>query len=135
MPARRAGDGGSDEHFGNRHHVDSAVIGVDGIMAKEGLSVNLLEEALMASEMIAAAQRTIVVADSSGFGKRSFARIGPIESMHVLITDEKPPADLADALREAGVQVIVIAPQEVPGSSNGHARRALEKVRWSFQPG
>ena len=115
-------------------NADSAVIAVDGIMAKEGLSANLLEEALMASEMIAAAQRTIVVADSSRFGKRSFARIGPIESMQVLITDEEPPPDLANALREARVQVIIV-PQEVAGSFNGHARGALEKVRWSFEPG
>ena len=91
--------------------VDSAVIGVDGITAKEGLTTNFPEEALMTSEMIAAAQRTIVVADSSKFGKRSFARIGPIESMQVLITDKEPPRDLAQALHEARVEVI-IAPQE-----------------------
>ena len=56
---------------GVKINVDSAVISVDGITAKEGLTANLPEEALMASEMIAAAQRTIVVADSSRLGKRS----------------------------------------------------------------
>lgn len=94
-------------------NVDFAVIGVDGITAKEGLTANLPEEALMASDMIAAAQRTIVVADSSRFGKKSFARIGPIESMQVLITDKEPPADLAQALHEARVEVIIIAPEAV----------------------
>jgi DeoR family fructose operon transcriptional repressor len=119
---------------GKNINADSAVIAVDGIMAEEGLSTNLLEEALMASEMIAAAQRTIVVAHSSRFGKRSFARIGPIESMQVLITDKEPPPDLAHALREAHVQVMIIAPQEVPKSFNGHARSAQEKVRVSSHP-
>jgi hypothetical protein len=71
----------------------------------------LPEETLMTSEMIAAAQRTIVVADSSKFGKRSFARIGPLGSIQVLITDKEPPDDLAQALHEARVEVI-IAPQE-----------------------
>ena len=107
-------------------NADSAVITVDGIMAKEGLSANLLEEALMASEMIAAAQRTIVVADSSRFGKRSFARIGPIESMQILITDREPPADLAHALREARVEVITIAPQDGASPLNGRVRHAME---------
>jgi DeoR family transcriptional regulator, fructose operon transcriptional repressor len=116
-------------------NADSAVIAVDGIMAKEGLTANLLEEALMASQMIAAAQRTIVVADSSRFGKRSFARIGPIESMQILITDKEPPADLAHALREARVEVIIIAPQEVASPLNGRVRRAMENDRWCFQPG
>ena len=116
-------------------NADFAVIAVDGIMAKEGLSANLLEEALMASEMIAAAQRTIVVADSSRFGKRSFARIGPIESMQILITDKEPPADLAHALREAGVEVITIAPQEVASPLNGHVRGAMENDRCYFQAG
>ena len=92
--------------------VDSAVIGVDGITVKEGLTKNNPEEALMISEMIAAAQRTIVVADSSKFAKESFACIGPIGSMQVLITDKEPPDDLAQALHEARVEVI-IAPQEV----------------------
>lgn len=101
--------------------VDSAVIGVDGITLKEGLTTNTPEEALIASEMIAAAQRTIVVADSSKFGKRSFAPIGPIESMQVLITDKEPPADLAQALHEARVEVI-IAPQEVAGSARRRNR-------------
>jgi DeoR family fructose operon transcriptional repressor len=101
--------------------VDSAVIGVDGITLKEGLTIKIPEEALMASGMIAAAQRTIVVADSSKFGKRSFAPIGPIESMHVLITDQEPPAELAQALDKAGVEVI-IAMQEVAGSSEWRSR-------------
>jgi DeoR family transcriptional regulator of aga operon len=96
--------------------VDSAVIGVDGITLKEGLTTNLPEEALIASEMIAAAQRTIVVADASKFGKRSFAPIGSIKSIQILITDKEPPADFAKALYEARVEVIV-APQEVAGSA------------------
>ena len=101
--------------------VDSAVIGVDGITVKEGLTKNNPEEALMTSEMIAAAQRTIVVTDSSKFAKKSFARIGPIESIQVLITDKEPPDDLAQALHEARVEVI-IAPPEVAGSARWRNR-------------
>ena len=95
-------------------NADSALIGVEGITVHEGLTAGCPENALMASEMIAAAQRTIVVADSSRLGKKAFARIGPVESMQVLITDSAPPADLASALREARVEVIIAAAQEAP---------------------
>jgi DeoR family fructose operon transcriptional repressor len=118
--------------------VDSAVIGVDAITVKEGLSKNNPEEALMTSQMIAAAQRTIVVADSSIFAKKSFARIGPLGNMQVLITDKEPPDDLAHALAEAGVEVI-IAPQEGVGSArlrNGfsHHSNGVEPAYKPFPP-
>jgi DeoR/GlpR family transcriptional regulator of sugar metabolism len=108
--------------------VDSAVIGVDGITVNEGLSKNNPEEALITSQMIAAAQRTIVVADSSIFAQKSFARIGPLRSMQVLITDQEPPGDLSHALEEARVEVIIAPPEVVrsdplrngfPNCSNG----------------
>jgi len=119
---------------GLNFNADSAVIAVDGIMAKEGLNANLLEEAVTASQMIAAARRTIVVADSSGFGKRSFARIGPIESMQVLITNKEPPADLAQALDEALVEVVIISPPEAVRPLNGDARHAAERPNCRFNP-
>lgn len=100
-------------------NADSAVIGVEGITVQEGLTVGLPEDAMMASAMIAAAQRTIVVADSSRLGKRSFARIGPIERIQVLITDKEPQADLAAALHEARVEVMITAEEAVNGTGFG----------------
>jgi hypothetical protein len=62
----------------------------------------------MASEMIAA-QRTIIVAIhldwASGFRWHQGDR-----NMQILITDREPPADLAQALHAARVEVIIIAP-------------------------
>jgi DeoR family transcriptional regulator, fructose operon transcriptional repressor len=118
--------------------VDCAVIGVDGIAVKEGLFKNNPEEALITAQMIAAAQRTIVVADSSLFAQKSFTRIGPLGSMQVLITDNEPPTDLALALDEAGVEVI-IGPQEVVRSTplqNGFPNRSngVESAYAPFPP-
>ena len=113
--------------------VDSAVIGVDGITVKEGLTQNSPEEAFMTSEMIAAAQRTIVVADSSKFAKKSFAHIGPIGCMQVLITDKEPPDDLAQALDEARVEVIIV---EAASPFNGQwCTAGSRESRSSFQIG
>jgi DeoR family transcriptional regulator, fructose operon transcriptional repressor len=111
-------------------NADCAVIAVDGIMAKEGLTTHCLEEAVMASRMIAAARRTIVVADSSRFGKRFFARISPIESMRILITDKAPSPDLAQALQEARVETIIVAPVEAASPPDGHGLRPVPNGKW-----
>jgi DeoR family transcriptional regulator, fructose operon transcriptional repressor len=91
--------------------VDSAVIGVGGIAVKEGLTTTVLEECSMILAMINAARRTIVLADASKFGHRSFAHIAPLGRIQIFVTDETPPSDLAQALEEARVEVIV-APEE-----------------------
>lgn len=86
---------------------NTAVIGAGGITAEEGLTTNILEEARMVSTMIAAAQRAIVLADSTKFGRRLFGRIGPLSRIQILVTDEAPQGELAVALREARVRVVV----------------------------
>jgi DeoR family fructose operon transcriptional repressor len=87
--------------------VDTAIIGVGGITVEHGLTTNLLEEAMTATTMMEAANRTIVVVEASKFGQRCFARIGPLVSIDILVTDSQPPSDLAAALAEAQVQVVV----------------------------
>jgi DeoR family transcriptional regulator, fructose operon transcriptional repressor len=88
--------------------VDSAVIGVGGITVKEGLTTTVLEECAMILAMICSAKRTIVVADASKFGHSSFAHIAPLAQIQVLVTDQRPPADLTRALDEARVELIVV---------------------------
>ena len=87
--------------------VDTAVIGVGGVTAREGLTTTVLEEASMIAAMMAVARRTIVLADSSKLGKYSFAQIALLNAMQILVTDAEPSEELAAALREAGVQLIV----------------------------
>jgi DeoR/GlpR family transcriptional regulator of sugar metabolism len=87
--------------------VDSAIVGVGGVTAREGLTTTVLEEASMIAAMMAAARRAIVLADSSKLGKHSFAQIAGLNAMQILVTDAEPAEELAAALREAGVQLIV----------------------------
>jgi DeoR family fructose operon transcriptional repressor len=87
--------------------VDSAIISVGGISIRGGLTSSILEEALLTCSMIGAARRTIVVADATKFGQRSFAHICPLANVDILVTDLEPPRDLADALANAHIQVIV----------------------------
>jgi DeoR family fructose operon transcriptional repressor len=91
--------------------VDSAVIGVGGITIKEGLTTTVLEEASTILGMINVARRTIGLADASKLGHSTFAQIAPLGRIDTLVTDEEPPGDLAQALHEARVELI-IAPDE-----------------------
>jgi len=87
--------------------VDTAVIGVGGITAKGGLSVTVLEDAAMTATMIAAAHRSIVLADASKFGHNDFAHLGSLARIHILVVDRGLPEDIASAMAAAGVEVIV----------------------------
>jgi DeoR/GlpR family transcriptional regulator of sugar metabolism len=86
---------------------DVAVIGVGGIAPGAGLTTSNLQEAQMMTEMIESAQRTIVVADSSKFGRSAFAHIVPLRAIAMLITDRAPGTELLDALSAADVEVVV----------------------------
>jgi DeoR/GlpR family transcriptional regulator of sugar metabolism len=88
--------------------VDSAIIGVGGITVREGLTTTVLEEATMIAAMMAAARRTIVLADASKLGERVFAHIAPLDRIQVLVTNEEPPPDLREALNAARVNVIIV---------------------------
>jgi DeoR family transcriptional regulator, fructose operon transcriptional repressor len=86
---------------------DTAVLGVSGLTAKDGLSTTIFEEALMVAQMISCARRTIVIADESKYRVRAFAQIAPFAAIDILVTDAPPPADLSQALSDAKVEVIV----------------------------
>jgi DeoR family transcriptional regulator, fructose operon transcriptional repressor len=86
---------------------DTAVLGVSGLTAKDGLSTTVFEEASMVAQMISCARRTIVIADESKFRVGAFAQIAPLAAIDILVTDASPPADLSQALSHAGVEMIV----------------------------
>jgi len=92
-------------------HADTAVIGVGGI-SPAGLSTTLLAEASMIAAMMAASRRAIVLADASKFDHNAFAHIAPLGPRHTLISDKPPPPELAQALSDAGAEVIIATGRE-----------------------
>jgi len=58
--------------------------------------------------MAEAARRTIVVCDSSKFGRRSLSLIMPTSAVHKAITDRKIPESQLKALRDADVEVTLV---------------------------
>ena len=85
---------------------DTAVIGIGGI-TEDGCSTSRIEEATMIAAMIAAARRTIVIADLAKFGRTGFAVVAPLDQIDVLVTDAEPSGKLRDALDAAGVRLVI----------------------------
>jgi DeoR family transcriptional regulator of aga operon len=83
-------------------------LGVDGIDLEFGLSTTNVMEAQLNRKMITVAQRTIVLADSSKFGKRGFGRICGIEEVDTIITDKGISEHMFHSLQGMGVEVVVV---------------------------
>jgi DeoR/GlpR family transcriptional regulator of sugar metabolism len=86
---------------------DLAIIGVGSVSPDGTLSTSDLREAQMMREMIRAAKRVAVLADSSKFERSAFAHICGPDEFDVLVTDAEVPPVAAAAFDDAGVEVIV----------------------------
>lgn len=82
-------------------------LGVDGVDLDWGITTSNVEEAELNKAMMGAASKTIVLCDSSKFGKRGFGKICNIDSIDVIITDPGISATMKKTLEEHGVRVIV----------------------------
>lgn len=82
-------------------------LGVDGIDLEYGITTTDIREAQLNKKMMSAAQKTIVVADSSKFGRRGFAKIADLEEVDIIITDSNIPAGARQKLEERGITVLI----------------------------
>ena len=83
-------------------------LGVDGIDLEFGLTTTNMMEAQLNKKMIAAAQKTVVLADSSKFGKRGFGRICGLEDVDQVITDQNISEHTVGTLRGLGIEVTIV---------------------------
>jgi len=58
--------------------------------------------------MIKAAQKTIVLADSTKFGKRGFGRICGLEDIEQIITDKGVSDHMCETLKGMGIEVTIV---------------------------
>lgn len=84
---------------------DRLFLGADAIDLDLGVTTADPTEAQLNSRMVKIARETIVLADASKFGRRSFSPIAPLEAVHCIVTDRKAPKELVSAFRERGVEV------------------------------
>lgn len=83
-------------------------LGVDGIDIEFGLTTTNVAEAQLNRKMISASQKTIVLADSSKFGKRGFGRICGLEDVEQVITDAGISDHMVETLKGMGIEVTIV---------------------------
>lgn len=82
-------------------------IGVDGIDFDYGITTTDIREAHLNRKMMKAAQRVIVLADSSKFGKRGFARICGFDDVDMIITDSGIRPNDKACIENLGIELVV----------------------------
>jgi DeoR family transcriptional regulator of aga operon len=87
---------------------DRLFLGVDSLDPERGLMTPHLMEAQLNAQMIRVSRQVIAVADSSKLQRRNLSLIAAVECLDMLITDVHAPASVVDALRDRGVDVMVV---------------------------
>lgn len=86
--------------------VDVAFVGTNGLSVARGLTTPDRREAAVKRAMIAAARRTVVLADHTKVGNDVFARFGDLTDVDVVISDTGLDAETAAELEAAGPRVV-----------------------------
>lgn len=86
---------------------DSVFLGCNGVATDGGVTNVNLPEATVKRAMIAAAARCVVLADSTKLGVRALAPVCALDEIDVVVTDDRAVSSELDAIRAAGVEVVV----------------------------
>ncbi|MEO6521872.1 MAG: DeoR/GlpR family DNA-binding transcription regulator [Mucilaginibacter sp.] len=83
-------------------------LGVDGIDLDFGLTTTNAMEAHLNRQMINVSQKTIVLADSTKFGRRGFGKICGLDEIDHIITDSGVSEHIVKTLEGAGITVTIV---------------------------
>ena len=83
-------------------------MGADGVDLEFGVTTTNMMEANLNRMMMDASQKTILLVDSSKFGKKGFSKICNIDMIDQIITDENIPQSYLKNLQELGIEVTVV---------------------------
>ena len=89
-------------------HLDMAFMGTIGVSAEQGMTTTDPAEAFTKEQAMARASRSVLLADSSKFGKTSFVRFGRLSQLSTVISDKQMPAAQRKAFQRAGVETILV---------------------------
>lgn len=82
-------------------------LGVDGVDVEAGLTTTSIMEARLNQKMMKAAQVTVVLADSSKFGRRGLGKICSFDKIQYIITDNGISESMKRLLEESGIKVMI----------------------------
>lgn len=89
-----------------RMFINLAFVGVTGMDPEGGLTVYSQSEARVLHQVLRAARKTVVISDSSKWGKVMGPLVAPLTNIHTIITDGGLPREAARYLEQHDVSVI-----------------------------
>ncbi|HEY6793437.1 MAG TPA: DeoR/GlpR family DNA-binding transcription regulator [Kineosporiaceae bacterium] len=89
-------------------YVDIAFLGTNGVSVERGLTTPDTTEAAVKRAMVAAARRTVLLADHTKVGNDHLARFADLEDLDVVITDSGVEPEDAEKLRSRGPRVVIV---------------------------
>jgi DeoR/GlpR family transcriptional regulator of sugar metabolism len=87
---------------------DKVFLGTDGLTMGSGATTANILMAEVDRLMVEKARQIILVTDSSKIGRVGFVPVKPVNAFHILITDTNAPTDIIKAIRDMGVEVILV---------------------------
>jgi len=84
-------------------NVRLAFVGTDGFSVERGMSTHLVEGAEIVKAMKRHAQTTVLVADSSKYGKVGFASVLPLSEVNCIITDSELSSQARSELEDLSI--------------------------------
>lgn len=88
-------------------NVDLFFLTTCGISVERGVTYQRIDEISVQNKMMEAADRTIVLADSSKMGTNSLVKMCGIEAVSMIITDSGVSDEQVKAFENAGVRVVI----------------------------
>jgi DeoR family fructose operon transcriptional repressor len=90
--------------------VDHTFLAIHSVSVHGGLTYPMFEEVDAKRAMIDAAREVTLLADHSKLGRESLIRVAPISAVNRIVTSPGGDPDELDAIRDAGIEVIVAQP-------------------------
>ncbi|MBT3271552.1 MAG: DeoR/GlpR transcriptional regulator [Spirochaetales bacterium] len=88
-----------------RFNVRYAFVGTDGFSVDNGLTTHLVEGAEIVRVMSSRAEKTVLVADSTKYGRAGFAAVLPLTDIDILITDDGIDSEAKRQVADLGIDV------------------------------
>jgi DeoR family fructose operon transcriptional repressor len=90
------------------YHVNKAFISCKGVHLQAGLSDSNEWQALLKSKMMEIADETILMADSTKFGTRTFVQVSNLNQVDQVITDSMISKEYVEALKDRNIKITVV---------------------------
>ncbi|WP_010274184.1 DeoR/GlpR family DNA-binding transcription regulator [Paenibacillus senegalensis] len=90
------------------YHVDKLFLSAKGVHLTRGISESTELQARIKQKMIQAAERVILLADSSKFGIQAFTRVALLEEVDEVVTDRNISAEILEQLQALECKVTLV---------------------------